>query len=207
MLRWRLASLIEYKSAQPASPRAQASCRSQEGGEAHGQFLVGKEKKDVATSSIVGLLANAFSHCSCHMCKDGAVTCSTCRGSGREHGEVCIDCDGLGALPCRFCGGTRWADPGMIPLEFATEVLKRQQTKTLEDAQRLLKGYRWMVAKGLSLLNRRRRGRLARLTIRLRSRLENLLSRAGDDARPPLSSAAIQVGHCARLLASHAPSA
>lgn len=208
MLRWRLASLTEYKPAEVVLPRG----RALPAGLAWGlpgafQLLPDEGLRQVATSSIVGLLANAFSHCSCPMCKDGAVTCDACRGSGLEQGVVCLECDGLGALPCRFCGGTRWVDPAMIPVEFAAEVLKRQRTKTLEDAQRLIKAYQWMVGRGLGLLDRRRRTRLARLTLRLRSRLKNLLPRVDDDQRRPLAAIDAKLAHCARLLASHTPAA
>ncbi len=208
MLRWRLASLTEYKPAATViSPRSRALPAGLAWGDSTA-FKLPQVPQDVATSSIVGLLANAFSHCSCHMCKDGAITCDACRGSGLEHRETCIDCDGLGVLACRFCGGTRWVDPCVIPQEFAAEVLKRQRVKTVEDAQRLLKGYQWMVGRGLGLLNRRRRVRLAHLTLRLRCRLSNLLARIDDaDLRGPLSTAVAKLDRCVRLLASHTPPA
>ena len=215
LLRWRIASLskrgrpdpgeglcprrrrcLPEFPAFPASPPEATPCDESSPGDRP------------SCASVAGLLANAFSHCGCYMCRDGTVACDVCDGLGLEaQGATCLECRGTGFHPCSFCGGTRWVDEAVIPREFLDEVRARRRDKTLQDAVSLLKTIRMHQRRGLGLLDPRARRRLARRSICIQARARYLRScdvRGGEEAEPALEIVAQRLDRFLDLLGARA---
>lgn len=196
MLRWRIASLNARCQAEPDK-----TSRPLYRGDRSGQTC----------SSAGGLLANAFSHCGCHMCEDGTNPCDDCRGTGRNpyRHAVCGACEGTGVLACSFCGGTRWVNEDIIPESFRAETFKRQRAKAMQDAEGLLRAFGQAMKEGSNGLSPRKRRELVCWATRVQARLDaNLPCYSCPDAPPAILLASIseKVDRCWRQLVSRTAS-
>jgi hypothetical protein len=213
MIRWRLGSLAQRHEppADAAVPvrwllasRMHPSLPSP-----HDLLRGARGARQAPRPSVEGLLADAFSHCGCYMCKDGVTACDYCEGSDpRKLPGVCPDCEGTGLVPCRFCGGTGWLDAVIIPAEVRPEFLRCCRAAALQEAEDLNKTFGVFARRGLEEVSPRSRRNLLRRTLRTRCRLKSLespeASAAGDmDDNSPPPAVVARVEHCWRLLVFH----
>jgi hypothetical protein len=71
-------------------------------------------------------VVDAFADYPCFVCRGGLELCETCRGSRRIRGELCEHCIGLGAMICRFCGGSGWVTINFVPRGLRSLVIDRR---------------------------------------------------------------------------------